>query len=551
LEISVVLILSEYLCIYHFTEGEERMRRAGQRVLFLLLLPLLLLSFAGHEAAAAGTGAGRIVMDNQEIAMPKGVSLENVNGSVMIPIRVVVENLGFEVLWEQKSRKVTVQQDGKIVQLAVGSKTAEADGVSLALNAAPQQNGGTVLVPIRFVSEQFGLKVGWDNTDKTVYLTGGYIDETGASVDPLPSATSVSAPLQTPSPSAVPGNAAGSGNDSGAGTTAPTPTPPPVPGTGGTAQGSPQVMGAVFSENQLIVATVGGAKPTVQKMSNPDRIVLDFQGAGFAPEFVSSLPGASANGSPQGKLDTSGYPQVSEIRYALFSTNPPTVRFVIQTVQNQHYQLSTDESTGLVTIDLNVTNSGGNNNTGAGTSGKPVVVLDAGHGGTEPGAVSLTGRLEKEFNLAVVLKTGDLLKQAGLVEVVYTRTGDTTIGLQGRVKVAEAAGASLFISVHGNSLPVTYPNREKVNGSETYYSRSESLPLAQIMHKHLVAGTGFQDRGVRSKSLHVTRETSMPAVLLEAGYLTNSGNEAGMYGEQLQDSLAREIAAGIYEYLGL
>uniref|UniRef100_UPI000584E8C7 copper amine oxidase N-terminal domain-containing protein n=1 Tax=Paenibacillus sonchi TaxID=373687 RepID=UPI000584E8C7 len=149
------------------------MRRAGQRVLFLLLLPLLLLSFAGHEAAAAGNSAGRIVMDNRELEIPKGITLENVNGSVMIPIRVVVENLGFEVLWEQKSRKVTVQQDGKSVQLAVGSKTADADGVTLALNAAPKQTGGTVLVPIRFVSEQFGLKVGWDNSDKTVYLSGG------------------------------------------------------------------------------------------------------------------------------------------------------------------------------------------------------------------------------------------------------------------------------------------------------------------------------------------------------------------------------------------
>ncbi|MOA46546.1 N-acetylmuramoyl-L-alanine amidase LytC precursor [compost metagenome] len=105
--------------------------------------------------------------------------------------------------------------------------------------------------------------------------------------------------------------------------------------------------------------------------------------------------------------------------------------------------------------------------------------------------------------------------------------------------------------MHGNSLELGYPNRDKINGSETYYSRSGSLPLAQVMHKHLIAGTGFKDNGVRTKSLHVTRETSMPAVLLEVGYLTNSGNESGMYSEQLQDKLAREIVAGIKEYLGL
>lgn len=98
------------------------MRRVGYRTLLLLLLPLLLLSFTGREAAAAGSSSGRIIMDNQELALPKGIKLENVNGSVMIPVRVVVENLGFEVLWEQKARKVTVHQDGKSIELAVGKK---------------------------------------------------------------------------------------------------------------------------------------------------------------------------------------------------------------------------------------------------------------------------------------------------------------------------------------------------------------------------------------------------------------------------------------------
>jgi N-acetylmuramoyl-L-alanine amidase len=224
---------------------------------------------------------------------------------------------------------------------------------------------------------------------------------------------------------------------------------------------------------------------------------------------------------------------------------------VIQTVGSQPYRLSTDESTGLVTLDLNVTSNEGNVTGGSGMTGKPVVVLDAGHGGTQSGAVSLTGKLEKDFNLAVIRKVQTLLMQEALVDVVFTRTEDITLGLQDRVNIAEAAKANLFISVHGNSLELGYPNRDKINGSETYYSRSESLPFAKIMHKHLVAGTGFKDNGVRSKSLHVTRETSMPAVLLEVGYLTNTGNESGMYSEQLQDKLAREIVAGIKEYLGL
>ncbi|WP_342561759.1 N-acetylmuramoyl-L-alanine amidase [Paenibacillus sp. FSL R7-0345] len=531
------------------------MRRAGQRVLLLLLLPLLLLSLGGRDAAAAGSGTGRIVMDNRELALPQGISLENVNGSVMIPIRVVVENLGFEVLWEQKTKKVTVQQDGKTVQLAVGSKTAEADGVTLALNAAPKQNGGTVLVPIRFVSEQFGLKVGWDNSDKTVYLSGGQTGSTAPTTDPLPAVTAspqpaatatpqpTAAPTAAPSPTAV----TGQDDDITGGVNGPVSTP--VPGSAGTVATTPQVLGAVFSENRLIVAAAGGAKPAVSRLSNPDRIIVDFAGAAFASDFVGSLPSVAPNGTPQGKLDVSGYPLITEVRYALFSTSPSTVRFVIQTVGSQPYQLSSDDSTGLVTIDLN--KAGGSPVAGNGSSGKPVVVLDAGHGGKQPGAVSPNGKLEKEMNFAIANKVGALLAQDGKVEVVYTRTTDMTLGLQDRVNIAEAAKASLFISFHGNSLDATYPNREKINGSETYYSRTESLPLAQILHKHLVTGTGFKDNGVRSKSLHVTRETSMPAVLLEVGYLTNPGNETAMFTETLQNNLARELVAGIYEYLGL
>lgn len=360
-----------------------------------------------------------------------------------------------------------------------------------------------------------------------------------------PTATSTPSPTQMTTP--------GVDNGTSAGSVLPSPTPQSssVPGSTGVNAAGPLVNGAAFTENRLIIAVSGAPKPSITKMSSPDRIVVDFPGAAFAPDFVGGLPSITTNGSPQGKLDVTGYPLVSEIRYALFSVSPSTVRFVIQTVGSQPYQLSTDESTGLVTLDLNVTGSEGNTSGGSGMTGKPVVVLDAGHGGTQSGAVSLTGKLEKDFNLAVIRKVQTLLMQEALVDVVFTRTEDITLGLQDRVNIAEAAKANLFISVHGNSLELGYPNRDKINGSETYYSRSGSLPLAQVMHKHLIAGTGFKDNGVRTKSLHVTRETSMPAVLLEVGYLTNSGNESGMYSEQLQDKLAREIVAGIKEYLGL
>jgi len=501
------------------------MKKAGLRLLLLLLLPLVLLSF-GREAAAAGSG--KIILDNKELAMPAGVKLENTKGNIMIPIRVVSENLGYDVLWEKSSRKVTLSQFGKVVELAVGSTKATSGGVAMTLKAPPKQTKDTVLVPVRFVSEQFGLQVGWDNTDKIVYLTGSLesgnegVNNTGGSPE-----GGIGVGLTDPE---IPYTA------------------PEAPILAGSAA---QVKGAVFGENQLMIAVTGAAKPVVTTMSNPYRIVVDYPGTEFSADFASGMNGNSTIGSQQGKLDVAGYPQVSEVRYSLFSISPPTVRFVIQMTAVSPYRVITDETSGLTTIDLNVPSNSGAAGGGYSGDGPPVIVLDAGHGGTQPGATSLTKRLEKDFNLAVILKAAALLQQESGISVVLTRADDRTLGLQGRVNAAEAVQADIFISLHANAMDSSYPGWNKINGSETYYTRSASLPLAQIMHKHLVAGTGLKDNGVRSKSLHVTRETSMPAVLLEAGYLTNAGDEASLYNEAFQDALAREIVAGIKEYLGM
>ncbi|AKG35358.1 N-acetylmuramoyl-L-alanine amidase [Paenibacillus durus] len=510
--------------------------------MFALLLPLLvLIVWSGQDAEAAGRG--KIVLDNQELALPQGIKLENINGSVMIPIRVVTENLGYEVLWDQKIRKVTIRQDFKEIKLFVGSKNADADGVPLSLNAAPKQTGGTVLVPIRFVGEQFGLGVGWDNKEKIVYLSGNSSDpspagpETSPAAVPSPPASpAVSSPAPTPVPSQTTGTVAGAASS----------PPGPTQSSAGNAAGAPvQVKGADFSANQLVIAVSGKVKPNITTLDNPSRIIVELPGTSLASDFAGGGP---VSGAAQGTLDVSGYPLIAAIGYSLSGTAPSTVRFEIQTTEKLPYRLSVDDSTGLITVDLNASDTGGAT---SGGSGNPMVVLDAGHGGSASGAVSPAGRKEKDFNLAVIQKAGALLQSDGRVTVVYTRTEDITLGLQDRVDIAEAAGANLFVSLHANAIDRTAPNWYKVNGSETYYTRSDSLPLASVMHKHLVKATGFKDNGVRTRSYHVTRETSMPAVLLESGYLTNTSDESKLFSNDLQDSLAREIAAGIIEYLGI
>ncbi|WP_025697421.1 N-acetylmuramoyl-L-alanine amidase, partial [Paenibacillus forsythiae] len=286
----------------------------------------------------------------------------------------------------------------------------------------------------------------------------------------------------------------------------------------------------------------GAVQPIITTLDSPSRIVVELPGASLAADFAGGRlePGSPAS---QGTLDVSGYPLISGVGYSMSAAYPSTVRFEIQTTEALPYRLNVDDSTGLITVDLNASDTGG--------GGKPVVVLDAGHGGSQPGAISAAERKEKDFNLAVIQKAGALLQKDERVTVVFTRTEDITLTLQDRVHIAEEAGANLFISLHANAMPKTAANWNMVNGSETYYTRSGSLPLAKVMHAHLVKGTGFKDNGVRAKSLHVTRETTMPAVLLEAGYLTNTTEESSLFTGDLQDALAREIAAGIIEYLGI
>lgn len=512
------------------------MKKMKFRLLALLALPLLVLTLAVGAGEAGAAGAGRIVLDNRELPLPKDVQLENVNGSVMVPIRVITEGLGFKVDWEQQTRNVTVSKSGKSIKLAVGSTTAEVDGQSLALNAAPkQQASGTVLVPIRFVSQQFGLDVGWDNADKTVYLAAKP-DQGDADLPETPDAGGETTGQPAP--------------DNGSAVT-PVPSPDPNVAT---------IHQALFQDNKLTIALNRAVQPRTMTLEGPYRIVADLPGAVFDPSFPGAVPGTYG---ASGTLDVSAYPHVSQIRYSLFG-DTGSARFVIELNGSSGYAVVTDEAAGTMTIDLNAEGVPADTDVSAGQPGPnqpyarpdgkpPIVVLDAGHGGSDPGAIStVTKQNEKTFNLAVVLKTAALLEAEPGIEVVLTRSGDTYPSLEDRVQTAQKANADLFISVHANSLDLKKnPAWSAVNGTETYYTRAESRPFAEIMHKHVLKGTGLQDRGLREKNLYVTRKTTMPAVLLESGYLTNEGDVKALFTEELQNRLAAEIVAAIKEYLGM
>lgn len=173
------------------------------------------------------------------------------------------------------------------------------------------------------------------------------------------------------------------------------------------------------------------------------------------------------------------------------------------------------------------------------------LICDAGHGGKDPGAISITKKNEKDFNLSVSLKVEQLFKSIPDVNVILTRTTDEFIELNDRSALANAVKADAFISIHANSF------LKSSKGTETYYTNPGSKAFADIFHPYMVAATGFRDNKVKKKSLSVTRKTEMPAILLEPGFLSNPEEEAVLMSESFQNRFAEAIAKGACAFLGV
>lgn len=171
----------------------------------------------------------------------------------------------------------------------------------------------------------------------------------------------------------------------------------------------------------------------------------------------------------------------------------------------------------------------------------PLVVLDAGHGGANPGA-TYNGRQEKDDALALVLAIGPILEANG-VDVYYTRTSDIYESPYQKAMEANNIGADYFVSIHRNSSP--YPNQYTGIESLVYNLYSEAARLAYNINAQLEQ-IGFVNHGVNERpNLIVLNSTQMPAVLMEVGFI-NTDADNQLFDERFDD-IAQAIADGILE----
>jgi N-acetylmuramoyl-L-alanine amidase len=176
-----------------------------------------------------------------------------------------------------------------------------------------------------------------------------------------------------------------------------------------------------------------------------------------------------------------------------------------------------------------------------------VIVVDAGHGGHDGGARGSFHR-EKDLCLQMIQQFGRSLAAQG-ASVIFTRRSDDYVSLETRCAIANRSNADLFISIHLNS---TVPSkRNTVSGTETYWRNSvRSLRLARALHRRVVRAVGKADRGVRNRSFHVIRETKMPSVLLEIGYINNTSDEQLLASPAFHKRLAATLTRGVLDYFG-
>ena len=169
------------------------------------------------------------------------------------------------------------------------------------------------------------------------------------------------------------------------------------------------------------------------------------------------------------------------------------------------------------------------------------VIIDPGHGGHDKGGHY--GKVyEKHLALDTAIRLEKALKHMGY-KTVLTRRSDNFISLPRRVRMANRYRNAIYVSVHYN-----YTWRSHVSGLETFYYSRSGKELAKYVHSSMVRYARTEDRGTKFSRFYVIRNTKMPAILVEGGFISNSKERGRMKSAYFREAIARGIANGIQRY---
>jgi len=181
------------------------------------------------------------------------------------------------------------------------------------------------------------------------------------------------------------------------------------------------------------------------------------------------------------------------------------------------------------------------------------IVIDPGHGGSNPGAIGRNGTRESDHNLAISLKLADLLREAG-AKVIMTRSTDVDVAIEGkswigqleaRTIIANSSGTDLFISVHANTH-----GDLNIKGTITFFmpKTAEDAKVAQAVQTQTTAMLNARDIGIKKATYYVLRNTRMTSILVEVGFISNAEEEALLAKDWYRTKAAQGIFSGIVDY---
>ncbi len=550
-------------------------------ILSILCLTVLLLASTGYAVDKLYYNDAYHMYEGGEIKL--SVAGKNISGlqmapviiedRTMVPVRDVFETLGSEVIWHDDTCQVEIVDNGVSVMIKIGdrntyvngNKVPIADDQPLPMLIGYHADTLKSMVPVRFVAEQLGYNVGWDEKTRTVSIT-----------------------------------------DKNEGQAPPIVDDEPIPDEYGLFGKITAVKNGIYDD--VYVRTAYGISPKITRYSNPQRIVFDFPGAHFqtsgdtvslSGNCVKSVRYANYENNARVVFDIECNTQVmvlsSDSGILLRATVSPNEQIIYDAFAKRVYFDSKYEATGkpvtngymltfknlklepqkILVNDGNiyeiivaktangstVTVDGSNMLTYSADKGvyktdkvnpvKPIgertVIIDAGHGGYDPGAVGYNSAgdavaYESNINLAIAKLVNKKLKENG-INVIMTRDSDKYISLAERAEIENNSECDLFVSIHCNSI-----DNSEINGTQVYYNPANEIGtmLAENIYDQMVELTNLAPKFTQNgANLYVIRTTKRPAALVETAFISNASDRKYLLSSSGQDTIAEAITNGI------
>ena len=340
------------------------------------------------------------------------------------------------------------------------------------------------------------------------------------------------------------------GNDLVVKFTALPPPPPRIQPTGNMRLGRVEIVSENDNSLRLTFFSTGNVPLNykVSRFAAPERLALDFPATALGIDNEIALP----------------YGPAARLRASQFTWEPLQARVVLdlnanyaayEQARESPYTLRvlvTPSATAVTALPVTSTAAQTVTKSGAVTASVPPqvsvlkgvrVAIIAGHGGSDPGAISRRGHKEKDLTLEIAKRLRVLLREKGAMALL-NREGDEGMSLDEQAQFAEGNQADLLVSVHLNSFV-----NETASGAETFYYKPVDYALARSVHEELLKVTGQKDRGLRKSMLHNLNHTTMPGVLIEPLFMSNPREEKLVLTPEFQQKLVRGIVAGLEKYL--